>query len=644
MSTNLFQKIKNSNLVEIIRIYLPLTKRGANYLAICPFHNDSKPSLTINENKNIWKCFACGESGDAITFVAKYKHLSSYQAAIRIAKDLNWDPKLIDDFNQDHQHDEKLEKLANLNQVYLEFCQNFLLDKKNKLAQEYLEKRQIDANLIAHFGIGYNPNQDRTLYELLTNENAQFVNLDKNRIFSRQDVLDCNLIQISSNGNIYDTFRNRVIFSIKNDVGQIVGFSGRSIDNTEPKYLNTKETNLFKKNQILYNWNTAKANLTNGALFITEGFMDVIALYKTGIKNAVATMGTAFSDYHLQMLKKTIALKSVILAFDNDDAGLEATIKTGVKIGKNFNVYVVKPYDKQFKDWDELLNGTNPDMVSSIVNNQIHFSLFYLQTLLKKYNLNNLANKQDFLIVALETIKKYGNILYKNDYLDFLINVCGYEKDILSNQIDNSLITNVNFVPNKTNKSSASSAEQKCPKYLSAFIHNWQRLIMACLINSDAVNKIKKHYPFYPKTKLYKKFDEQYDLFNNMLNILCDYYLEHPQIQGLTLSNYDELKSFIIENAYSIDTPKYLDLFHKFLSDNTVVYKQYIYSENNLLESFKDCAINDLSIRQCLVILTYDKKINHKFDTKTYDDLVKKIDELKQWNLKENVNGKTIWF
>ncbi|MDE5617824.1 MAG: DNA primase, partial [Ureaplasma sp.] len=416
MSNELIDNIHKINIVDIIKNYLQLFKKGNNYLAICPFHGDTKPSLTINPQKNIFKCFACSTGGDAIKFVMLYKNLNYQQALLEIAEQFNLDKNLITRYKNDNSFANQ--RIYDLNSNYLEFCQSFLNNKENQNALNYLKNRGIDEKIINTFKIGFNPDKSgRDLYDLLTNSAGKYINIDDESIYSRDELLDNNLILISNNGNIYDVFRNRLVFSICDDQGRIIGFSGRVIDsNFEPKYLNTTETKIFKKSQILYNWHNAIKD-KKSIIYLVEGFMDVIALYKVGITNCIATMGTAFSDEHLNKITKNKFIKTIVLGFDNDDAGKQAIINVGKKISNKINVYVVKRYDSKYKDFDEVLNNSSNEKLNEIISNQIHFSFFLLEELFQNsFSLNSSSEREEALNSAIGIIHKYGNSLYIEEY------------------------------------------------------------------------------------------------------------------------------------------------------------------------------------------------------------------------------------
>lgn len=625
MSDGLIQKIKSLNIVEIIKHYLTLNRKGANYLAICPFHHDTSPSLTINENKNIFKCFVCGVSGNGISFVQKKENITFYQAIIKIAKLFDMDKKLIDEYSNHNEKDFKNERLYLLNKRYLELCQSFLMNEiyKNSSVNKYLIKRNITKEIIDKFGIGYNPDGIKTLYELLTNENNTYINLPQDEIFNRQELLDANISFINKNGNIVDTFINRLVFSIKDKNGNIVGFSGRSMQGQEPKYLNTSKTKIFNKNEILYNWSNIKNddNIQN-KLYLVEGFMDVIALYKIGINNVVATMGTAFTENHLQLLKSK-NINTIILAFDNDNAGINAILTHGNLLIQHFNIFVLNSYDSQYKDLDEVLNQLGEKVLSKVISHETHFSLFSLYNLSKKYTNNLLeSDKHDFLSNALEIIKNIGNPIYKNEYVSYLTYITKYDEIIILTKVTNAL-SKVKYIPisNKTNSQIKIYETQNVIKinknhYLKTYFNMIDRLLMACLINSEAVQLIKEHYVFYGATNSNKEFDEVYKKFVNIVNLLCDFYLNNNSIKQLTRFNIFNLQEFMQDYKDSFDIKIYLKYIEKYMEINESEIFTYEYNKKNILETIKTCIINELSLRKLFILNKIDllNMQNNSFD------------------------------
>lgn len=635
MANNLINKIKSTSIVDILKNYLALTKRGANYLAICPFHHDTKPSLTINEQKNIWKCFACGESGDAISFVAKYNQLTYYDAAIKIANDLNWDKSIINDFQRSSHYQIENEKYFKLNQKYLEYCQSFLTSNNYPNVLAYLKKRQIDPKIVKHFGIGYNPSEPKILYELLTNEEQKYINISDNELFTRDELVKDNLAFISESGKVNDVFSNRIIFSIKDEHQNIVGFSGRTIGNDEPKYLNTSSTPIFNKSNILYNINNLKLDPLNKQIYIVEGFMDVIALYRAGIYNAVATMGTALTNNHIKKLKQFKDLTTIILAFDNDDAGLNAIIHAGKLIGRTFKVNVVNRYDNKYKDFDEIVSLAGNETLNELITKEIPFSLFYLEILSQQANLKTDSLKQDFLLTALDIIATYGYIDYKSNYIDLLNSITGIDKTLLQDKIIEALKTTVPHKLIENIEKISLEEDIYKNKYLSVFIKTNERLILACMGSLEATIRIKDKYNFYGAQSGDQLFNKYYNLFKRFINIIFDYYIYRKDCKQINYEWFDDFKLFI--NDYLKDNDRYVEIFKSYVDNNEIKYNKYVINEKNIDETLKSCYDAFLNLQLNFINEEIMQNPNN-MDNKSLQDQRREISRLIRKN-KEGVNN-----
>lgn len=638
MASNLINRIKSSSIVDILKNYLSLSKRGANYLAICPFHHDTKPSLTINDQKGIWKCFACGESGDAISFVAKNNHLSYHDAAIKIANDLNLDKSLINDFKQNNIYKVENERYYKLNQKYLEYCKNFLTSNSYHNVLDYLNKRGINEEIINRFQIGYNPTEQKILYELLTNEEQKYINLSSDELFTRDELLKVNLIYINEHGQVNDVFSNRVIFSIKDEHQNIVGFSGRNINNSEPKYLNTGSTPIFNKSEILYNINNLKLDALNKQIYIVEGFMDVIALYRSNVTNAVATMGTALTLNHIKKLKQQKNLETIILAFDNDEPGLNAIIQAGKLIGKTFKVNVINRYDKKYKDFDEVINQANAETLNEILIKETPFSLFYLQYLVKQTNLKTDSLKQDFLSTSLDVISKYGYENYKIDYINFLMEHLKFDKEFLSEKINHIFKNNfqINTIKNfeKFEKIVISNDVYK-NKFFSVFLKMSERLILASMSSLEAATYIKDKYNFYNLYNNEQLFVKYYNLFKKFINIIFDYYIYREDCEQINITCFDDFKLFIQE--YLKDSNRYIDIFQSYIEKNELKYDKYVVNKKNLDETIKSCY--DAFLNLSLNLINEEIIKNSSDDNKILQEQRREISKLIRKNKEGDKNG-----
>ncbi|UUM19533.1 MULTISPECIES: DNA primase [unclassified Mycoplasma] len=351
ISTNTIDLIvRSSNIVNVISQFISLNKKGNNYVGICPFHADTSPSLTVSPAKNIYKCFACGHSGNVVHFVKEFKKISYVQALEFLAQQANL-PINFDQFKNVNKitRDPAKQKMYDLLDTVNSY---FKLNINNELAQKFLNYRKINQiDILEKFDIGFAPLNNYTDI------------LKTNQLYSDLDLNQAGLI----NDNLNLIFKNRIIFGIRNERGEIVGFSGRSIgdDKKYAKYLNSPESQIFKKSRILYNFNNAQDSaFDKREIIIVEGFMDVIALYQAGINNVIALMGTALTNAHLSLLKDL----KVILFLDNDTAGQSATNKSLVKLIENkFEVEVV--INNFNKDPDEILNNHGADVLVDILKN-----------------------------------------------------------------------------------------------------------------------------------------------------------------------------------------------------------------------------------------------------------------------------------
>lgn len=632
MSNELAEKIHKIDIVEIIKNYLQLFKKGNNYLAICPFHGDTKPSLTINSQKNIFKCFACSAGGDAIKFVMLYKNLNYQQALIEIAHQLNLDEKLINNFKNDNSFE--YQRIYDLNSNYLEFCQAFLHNKENKEILDYLKNRGIDDEIINAFKIGFNPNKSgHDLYDLLTNNDENYVNIDDSLTFKRDELVSNNLALITSSGNVLDTFRNRIVFSICNDEGKIVGFSGRVVNsNDEPKYLNTSETNIFKKSEILYNWHNAIKE-KKSIIFLVEGFMDAIALHKIGITNCVATMGTAFSDSHLNKILSNKKIKTVVLGFDNDDAGKKAIISVGKKIGKKINTYVVKRYDSKYKDFDEVLNNSSKEELNKIIENQTHFSLFLLEDLFANSTLSSLSEKEETFNLAIEIITKYGNSLYSDEYFSLLQKYLNFDSSTIKNKISNALNNfKSNYLTPKYN-----TKDKNFNKNIlidcSLAKNDYDKIIVACLSSRNATKIVFEKFPDQIQNKLFKIHYE----FMNKIKLILDYYKNHDSNDLSIIDTKSDFLNYVKEKYSEILNDNCINDFILCFNKSQSAINCFDNNYENLVKLINNCYKHELISRNTILQNLISKdRINYNYEQ--IKAFVKAIDEnnIKIKNLENN--------
>lgn len=377
LSEETINDIRNSaTLSEVIGHYIPLVKKGKGYTALCPFHDDHDPSLSISDDKQIYKCFVCGNGGNVFNFVMNFKKISFLESVKEVA-DIIGKPLDIE-ISAPIKKVDKNQKYYDLLNKYIEET-NYLLTSTNagSKAFEYLSNRGLDKEVINYFNLGYNPKDD-FMYKYLSQND-----------FKDEDMITVGINRMSDKG-MRDIFYNRILFPIHNIDGNPIAFTARDFEgNSDSKYINSSETLIYVKGDNLYNLNRAKdiAKKLN-SLIIVEGTMDVIAYHRVGIENVVATLGTALSKNQLKLLKSIT--NNIILGFDGDKAGQSANMKHGeVLLNNEFNVEVVD--NNTGLDPDEIVNK-DKNVLKDITSRR----LSYIDYAIKYYkNIYNLDNYQD---------------------------------------------------------------------------------------------------------------------------------------------------------------------------------------------------------------------------------------------------------
>ena len=378
-------KIKSqANIVDIVRSYdINLVQKGKNYFGVCPFHEDHSPSMSVSEEKQIYKCFSCGASGNVFTFVSEYENVSFIEAVKIVAEKIGSSFHGNVTYKKTTPHEEEYAIMS----LAIHFYQNNLNTKNGEKAREYLNSRSLGPEVIKDFDLGLALNHDYPLNKFLLSKNYKASSL-------------INLGLAKENGNyLNDVFQNRIIFPIHDLDGNPVGFTGRIYENTDQaRYINTKESPIFKKGQILFNYHRAKSEIKKQKeVIIVEGNMDAIRLYSVGIKNVVALMGTALTSNQVAILKNLRA--KIILMFDNDEAGELATLNNGdILLASNLSPFVVRLSGE--KDPDEYIIKNGVEAIKNNLNNPLTFLDFKL----KYYKKNKDLTKTTDLVTYIKDI------------------------------------------------------------------------------------------------------------------------------------------------------------------------------------------------------------------------------------------------
>ena len=477
---------EQADIVDVLSDYLTLQPKGKNYVALCPFHNDHSPSLIVSKDKQIFSCFRCQITGNVFSFIMQYENVSFQEAIQTVAKKIGYNLKVTGDVtNQVHKKEYEIYNLAT--KYYI----NNLNTNEGIPATKYLESRGINEDIIKEFKIGLATNHPRNLYQLLTKKGYPLEDLDSLGLINK------------SGSEIYDVFSSRVMIPITNFNGEVVAFTGRIYngENTA-KYLNTKETKIFRKSNILFNYANAKRAIREkGEIIIVEGNMDAIMVSAKGIKNVVALMGVALSNEQIKEINKLKA--RVVLMLDNDEAGLEATKKVGQKlIENNIDTFVVRLNGA--KDPDEYIRSFGIDAL----NDNIKHAQSYLDFILNALKANkDLQNIQDVVKYIKEVLQQVSSLdaLTKDTIISNLSREYQLDKNIL--------MQNLKEKPQEVKEKKEEKVISKPSKYSLAS----EKILYAMMCDSKYIRIYKEKLGYF-KEKIERIIASEIVYYNNNHN------------------------------------------------------------------------------------------------------------------------------
>ena len=405
---------KNCNIVDIISSYVPVTLKGKDYKCVCPFHDDHSPSMSISTSKQIYKCFSCGAAGNVFTFVQNFENVSFIEAVKIVAEKIGYQINGV--FKQEAVL--KYQKEYDLMEFVNKYYENNINTKSGLEAKRGLSDEDINK-----FRIGLSLDEPATLKNILEKKG-----------YTIKTIEDLGLVN-NVDGNVYDVFRGRIMFPLYDTEGHVIGYSARIYrGEAVAKYINTKETYLYKKGNYLYNYHLAKDEAKRSKkLIIVEGQMDAIRLYINGIKNVVALMGTALTKEQVELIKRLRC--DVILGLDGDDAGKMATLKNGeILTQNNINVQVIRINLK--KDPDEYVFTYGIDGYLKMINNPIDYLDFKLNTLKDDIKPENTVELTNFINKVLDDLKTIKDPIYIDVSLTKLSKSTGIDKEVLKSRLN----------------------------------------------------------------------------------------------------------------------------------------------------------------------------------------------------------------
>ena len=404
---------------SVISSSISLKRRGKTLVGLCPFHNEKTPSFTVYPESNSFYCFGCGAGGDVISFVRRMENLDYIEAVKAVAQMAGM--SMPEDGYDDTLSKQRM-RLLSANREAARFYHECLMNPKNKSALDYFLKRGLSVNTIRRFGLGYAPNDWSELIKHL-----------KSKGFTEHELVLANLARRSDkNGrtSYYDNFRNRVMFPIIDLRGNVIAFGGRVMDDSKPKYINTSDTLVYKKSNGVFALNLAK-NANDNKLILVEGYMDVIALHQAGFTNAIACLGTAFTNEQANLLSRYA--DEVIICYDNDGAGRTATARAlGVLNKTGLKLRVVQMSGG--KDADEIMRTHGKERFADLLKSAASTTEYKLLEARARYDLTTDDGKVEFLVAASQVLAACGTI-ERDIYATRLSNELGVSADSIKAQI-----------------------------------------------------------------------------------------------------------------------------------------------------------------------------------------------------------------
>lgn len=403
-SDELIEEVRSRNdIVDVISGYVRLKKKGSTYFGLCPFHNEKTGSFSVSPDKQMYYCFGCGAGGNVFTFLMEYENFTFPEAMEALAERAGITLPKQEMSREAKQESDKRLLLLEINKEAGKYYYMLLRNERGKQALDYFRKRELTDATMQKFGLGYSDKYSDDLYRYL-----------KNKGYSDELLKESGLISFDEKWGGHDKFWNRAMFPIMDIHNKVIGFGGRVMGDGEPKYLNSPETKIFDKSRNLYALNFARLT-KKPQILLCEGYMDVIALHQAGFDNAVASLGTAFTSGHANLLKRYT--KEVYLTFDSDGAGIKAALRAIPilkEVGLSAKVINMKPY----KDPDEFIKALGAEEYQKRIDQAENSFMFEIRILEQDYDMKDPQGKTAFQHEAAKKLSQFSEELERNNYVE----------------------------------------------------------------------------------------------------------------------------------------------------------------------------------------------------------------------------------
>ncbi len=556
----IINEVRNSNnILDVVSQYVVLKRSGRSYSGLCPFHREKSPSFFVSPDKQIFHCFGCGEGGDVFGFIRKIENVTFKEAVEQLAERAHITlPSLIND-EKEIKLQQLRDKVYKINSIASSFYQKNLLTQRAKQAQEYVKKRKMDRYTLETFGIGFAGSFDELYQEL------------KKEGFNDEEILASKLVLKSEkNGRMYDAFRNRLMFTIRDVRDRVIAFGGRALDDSKPKYINSPDTVVYNKGRHLFALNIAKKSQEK-SIMLVEGYMDAISLHQRDVHNVVASLGTALTEQQARLLN---GFEKVIIGYDADSAGQGAT-QRGLEILQTLGYDIRILQISGAKDPDEFILKYGSGQMKNAMENAISLVEFKVKKLKETLNLNNVSDKIKFLNETSKILLKVENDIEKEVYISKISEQYDVSKEAIYAQLNK-----LQYANNQGDKILEKPRAIRTVENIDERIKNndkdiiRENLILSILLNNNAEDskKIKEvikleDFKDEKNKKIAKKLYEQKEIGN--INNILDLFDEDELINHIT---------YIMSNDWDInDTEKAIDdILNKFSKEKMINRKTEI--------------------------------------------------------------------
>ena len=540
MNNDLANTIRSKvDIVDIIGERIPLTSRGKNFFGVCPFHDDTNPSMSVSREKQIYTCFSCHATGNVFTFLMNYEHMDFKETLKYLGNRVGVDVGNISVTKKNTKYD----KLYDAYKLSVKYFQNNLNSNIGKDAKKYLKNRKIDEDIIREFEIGLSLETSDDLTKLLTSKDYDLVTLNR--------------IGLSSDN--HDIYNDRIMFPLYDITGRVVGFSGRIYrENGQNKYLNTKETDIFKKGELLYHYHVAREECRiKKSVIVMEGFMDVIRASTIGVKNTIALMGTALTKEQINLIKRLS--NNIILCLDGDGPGQHATLSIGnILLEEGIETKVIKLPDPEDPDSYILKNGK--DRFIGLIDSAINFSDYKFQQMRENVDFRSDEEKAKYINeVIVETAKLDDPIR-----IEVVLKRLAKEFDISYNTLELRM-NSLKKTQERPRRPQPVVIQQKNVNRKNKYIKAFEQILYFMLNNDWVITQVEQEHLIFSDEVMRHLYNEiiYYYKMNGIINV-ADFYTYVQDKENILLLLNDILASDYRETTDREELDLYFDVVKEY--------------------------------------------------------------------------------